>query len=205
MRTWLTVVALPALVMGCAPDYSPNTYSSNAVQQANKVERGIIIGVRPVDVIAGGAVGAATGAAAGGAVGSTAGGNSVTSTLGAVGGALIGGIVGAGTEKAVADTKAWEYIVRKPNGELVSVTQKDETPLSLAQKVLVIAGNQARIVVDYTKDDTPTASPAVAAAPASAEPPAVPAPVSETPLAATSPTTPPPPPTETATPAAATP
>ncbi len=188
MRIWLAA-ALPVFMAGCAPDYSPNTYSSNAVQQANKVERGIIIGVRPVDVVAGGAVGAATGAAAGGAVGSTAGGGSVTSTLGAVGGALLGGLVGAGTEKAVADTKAWEYIVRKPNGELVSVTQKDETPLPLAQKVLVIAGNQARIVIDYTRDEAPPAANPVSPPPP-VEAPAVPAPVSETPLTPTPATSP---------------
>jgi outer membrane lipoprotein SlyB len=30
------------------------------------------------------------------------------------------------------------------------VTQKDKTPLALGQKVLVIAGNQARVVPDYT-------------------------------------------------------
>jgi len=37
-----------ALLVGCGPDYSPNTYSTNAVQQANKVERGVVVGVRPV-------------------------------------------------------------------------------------------------------------------------------------------------------------
>ena len=36
------------------------------------------------------------------------------------------------------------------NGDLVSVTQKVRTPLALNQKVLVIAGNQARVVPDYT-------------------------------------------------------
>ena len=40
--------------------------------------------------------------------------------------------------------------MRKPNGDLLSVTQKDEVPLKLGQKVLLIAGNQARIVPDYT-------------------------------------------------------
>ncbi len=48
----------------------------------------------------------------------------------------------------------------RPNGDLVSVTQKDKTPLVLGQKVLVIAGTQARVVPDYTV-------PAVALAPRS--------------------------------------
>ena len=182
MRVWLTAVLMLAPIAGCGPSYSPNTYAASAVQQANKVERGIVIGVRPVGVATSGAVGAATGAAAGGAVGSTAGGGSVTSTLGAVGGALIGGLVGTGAEKVVADTQAWEYIVRKPNGELVSVTQQDEVPLPLAQKVLVIAGNQARIVADYTKDsiDEPV-PPSVAAAVTPPAPPSTP--ITEAPLA----------------------
>jgi outer membrane lipoprotein SlyB len=170
-------VLLVVWLAGCSPTYSPDTYASNAVQQANKVDRGVVIGVRPVDVSADATLGAATGAAAGGAIGSTAGG-SVTSTLGAVGGALLGGLVGTGAEKAVANTTAWEYIVRKPNGDLVSVTQKDAKPLSIGQKVLVIAGNQARIVPDYTADVVTHAP----AAPPQPPPPAVPPPITETPL-----------------------
>ncbi|MEA2777018.1 MAG: outer rane lipoprotein SlyB, partial [Acetobacteraceae bacterium] len=68
----------------------------------------------------------------------------------ALGGSLVGGIAGSTVEHVTGDTMAFEYIVRKANGELVSVTQKDKTPLALNQKVLVIAGNQARIVPDYT-------------------------------------------------------
>ena len=40
--------------------------------------------------------------------------------------------------------------MRKANGDLLSVTQKDAVPLAIGQKVLVIAGNQARVVPDYT-------------------------------------------------------
>jgi outer membrane lipoprotein SlyB len=44
----------------------------------------------------------------------------------------------------------YEYIIKKGNGDLLSVTQKDETPLAVGQHVLVIAGPQARVVADYT-------------------------------------------------------
>ena len=47
-------------------------------------------------------------------------------------------------EHAQGDTTAWEYIVKESKGDLVSVTQKDDKPLAIGQKVLVIAGNQAR-------------------------------------------------------------
>lgn len=135
---------------GCSPDFSPNTYNAAAVQQANKVEQGVVVGVRDVDVKVSGNTGAAAGAATGGIVGSQLPGSSVTSAIGAVGGGLLGGLLGSGVERASGDTKAYEYIVRKPNNELVSVTQTDKTPLALGQRVLVIAGSQARIVPDYT-------------------------------------------------------
>ena len=41
-----------AMLGGCAPNYSPDTYAANAAQQANKVEQGVIVGVRPVGISA---------------------------------------------------------------------------------------------------------------------------------------------------------
>jgi outer membrane lipoprotein SlyB len=149
-----------AVLAGCGPSYSPDTYASNAAQQANKVEQGVVVGVRNVGVTAAGTVGTITGAAAGGIAGSQAPVGAL-SAFTALGGSLVGGIAGATVEHATADTAAFEYIVRKPNGDLVSVTQKDKTPLALGQKVLVIGGNQARVVPDYT---LPPEAPAVKSA-----------------------------------------
>ncbi len=143
-----------AVLLGCAPNYSPNTYASTAVQQANKVERGLVVGVRKVDVSAQGAVGAVSGGAAGGLLGAQVPGSALGTAFGTIGGAVMGGIVGTAAEHAVGDTAAFEYVVRKPNGDLVSVTQKDQKPLRIGDKVLVIAGNQARIVPDYTVPDS---------------------------------------------------
>jgi outer membrane lipoprotein SlyB len=157
------LLCLPVLLAGlaaCAPDYSPDTYSGRAVQQANKVEQGTVVGVRAVEIAADGTAGGVAGAAAGGVAGTRVSGSDITSAFGGIGGALIGGLIGTATEKAVGNTNGYEYIVRKGNGELVSVAQKDQLALALGQKVLVIAGNQARIVPDYT---TPPESPAAAA------------------------------------------
>jgi len=150
----------------CGPNYSPDTYATNAVQQANKVDQGMIVGVRRVAISAAGAVGTVTGAAAGGIAGSQVGIGPMTPFT-ALGGSLIGGIAGSAAEHAANDTDGCEYIVRKPNGDLVSVTQKDEVPLVLGQKVLVIAGSQARVVPDYTVSDR-TVPPKVARTDASA-------------------------------------
>jgi outer membrane lipoprotein SlyB len=169
---------------GCGPTYSPDTYASNAAQQANKVEQGVVVGVRPVAVSAAGTVGTVTGAAAGGIAGSQVGTGPV-SAFTSLGGALVGGLGGSAVEHVTADTTAFEYIVRKPNGDLVSVTQKDKTPLVLGQKVLVIAGVQARVVPDYTvpplaptpkgaeaaKTDTASPKPADAQPTQAAQPP----------------------------------
>jgi outer membrane lipoprotein SlyB len=158
LKLGVPALALAALA-GCTPDYSPNTYASNAVQQANKVESAVVVGFRQVSISAGGTVGAVTGGAAGGILGSQSGEIGLNSALGGVGGTLIGGVVGTSIEHITGDTTGWEYIVRKSNGDLLSVTQKEPTPLPIGQKVLVITGNQARIVPDYSAAlDPPAAS-----------------------------------------------
>ena len=144
------IAIVTAASVGCKPDYSPNTYAANAVQQANKVEPGVIIGFREVAIKANGTVGAVTGGAAGGILGSQAGVSSVGTALAALGGTAVGSVVGNAVEHASGDTTGWEYIVRKPNGDLLSVTQREPQPLPIGQKVLVIAGNQARVIPDYS-------------------------------------------------------
>jgi outer membrane lipoprotein SlyB len=76
---------LAVSLAGCGPDYSPNTYASNAVQQANKVDQGVIVGVREVGVSASGPAGAAIGGTAGGIAGAQAG-TGASSAFGALGG-----------------------------------------------------------------------------------------------------------------------
>lgn len=148
-RATAAALLLALGVAGCSPSLSPNTYNASAVQQANKADQGVVVGVRQVDVRVSGTTGAVIGGAAGGIAGSQAG-DGATSAFGALGGSVLGGLIGTGVEHAGGDTQAWEYIVRKGNKELVSVTQKDEVPLVVGQHVLVITGPQARIVADYT-------------------------------------------------------
>jgi outer membrane lipoprotein SlyB len=168
---YLVSALVLAGLSGCGPSYSPDTYASNAAQQANKVDQGVIIGVRTVGVSAAGTVGSVTGAAAGGIAGSEVGGP--ISAFSALGGSVVGGIAGSTVEHVTGDTAAYEYIVRKPNGDLVSVTQRDKTPLALGEKVLVIAGTQARVVPDYTvPPPAKPGSPPADAKPAEAKPPA---------------------------------
>ncbi len=180
----LLICAAAATLAGCGPSYSPNTYATDAVQQAAKVDPGVIVGVRKVDISASGTTGAVVGGAAGGIAGSQVG-EGAEKALTTLGSTLVGGIAGSTAEHVISDTTAFEYIVREPKGDLVSVTQKDRVPLAIGQKVLVIAGKQARVVPDYTvavdsdtKDKQPDPSRQASAAP---QPP--PPPVQATPLA----------------------
>ena len=163
---------LPLSLTGCSQGYSPNTYASAAAQQEATVQRGVIVGVRPVLISADGTIGAAAGGAVGGVAGAQVPGGAVTTTLGAVGGAVIGGLGGIAAEQAVADAKGWEYIVQETGGTLVSVTQTSKVELPIGLHVLVINGKQARIVPDYTVQIAAAAPTATvpAAAPAGQKP-----------------------------------
>jgi len=166
-----------ALLSSCAPSYSPNTYASSAVQQANKVDRGVVIGFREVKISDDGTVGAVTGAAAGGILATQADSAVVPTALSALGGSLVGGIVGATVQHTTGDTTGWEYIVRETNGDLVSVTQRQPKPIAIGQKVLVIEGKQARIVPDYASaalEAPPAAAPEKTKTDAKAKPAAAP-------------------------------
>src|SRR5271165_6498186 len=118
------IMLTPAIGMlfGCGPNYSPDTYANNAAQQAAKVEAGVIAGVRPIQISAQGTAGGVAGAAAGGVAGSQVGAGP-TSAFGAIGGSLIGGIAGVATEHIIGDTDGFEYVVRKANGDMISVAQ----------------------------------------------------------------------------------
>ena len=168
-----------ALLLGlaaCAERYSPDTYATRAVQQANKVEQGVVVGVRKVQISAEGSTGAAAGAAAGGVLGAQTPGGGIGQALGGVSGALIGGLIGKATESAAVDTPAFEYVVRTEKEDLLSVTQKDTVALAIGQKVLLITGTQARVVPDYTVATGPRPAPKDAPPAPEAPPEAKPAP-----------------------------
>ena len=82
-------------VAGCAPNYSPDTYASAAAQQANKVDQGIIVGVRAIQISADTTLATATDGAAGERCpGSTIGAGAGSLPWARVGGTVAGGVVG---------------------------------------------------------------------------------------------------------------
>ena len=103
----VAALLLLCLLAACGPDYSPNTYSSSAVQHAEKVDQGTVVGERVVAISADSTVGTATGAAAGGIAGSQVGDGAV-SALSAVGGSVAGGLVGTAIAHSTDDTFGYE-------------------------------------------------------------------------------------------------
>jgi outer membrane lipoprotein SlyB len=163
----LALATALTLLAGCAPSLTPDIYATRAVQQANRVEQGVVVQVRRVRVEAEGSTGAAAGAGIGAAAGGAATvGNSFVRTLGAIGGGVVGGLVGSATERVAGDTPAHEYIVRRGDGVLLAVTQQDAVPLALGQRVLVITGSQARVIPDETLPPEPPECAAASAPPA---------------------------------------
>ena len=114
MRGFLAASVLMAGLAGCGPNYSPDTYASNAVQQANPVQQGVVVGVRNVGVSAAGTVGTVTGAAAGGIAGSQAA-PSPISAFTALGGSLVGGIAGSAVEHSYSGYNGIR--IHRPQGE----------------------------------------------------------------------------------------
>jgi len=136
------------IVSGCANSYSPNTYSSSTMQQTNKVDRAVVKMVRPIHVKDSGyEFGVITGGTAGGVAGAQIG-EGKGSALGAVGGALAGATAGALIQQKAGETDAFEYILEKSNGDLLTIAQKQDQPFTVGAHVLILYGAQARVIPD---------------------------------------------------------
>jgi outer membrane lipoprotein SlyB len=159
LKLHLLALMLIATVSGCAKPYSPDVYSPGGMQQANKVERATIDSVRQVDVNDPSlGLGTFAGAAAGGIAGSQIGkgGGNAAAILGGV---LIGGAIGWLIEQDTNATTAYEYILEKKNGDLITLAQKQEQPFMIGDHVFILYGVQARVIPDTTNtSSTPAKS-----------------------------------------------
>jgi len=146
--TTITMFGSLTLLGGCAGNVSPNTYDVCEAGVASKVEPGIIIGKRKINIDGNTGMGGLAGVAAGAAGGSAIGGDARTNVLGAIGGAVIGGVVGNAVDKGVNKHQGYEYIIRLRSGSTISVAQARDLQFQMNQPVLVIYGPTTRIVPD---------------------------------------------------------
>lgn len=154
MRVGLMPVAVAAALMlavaGCANPTSEQ-YGARDVGRVISTSEGTVVNARVVDIRGGENSG--TGALAGGALGATGaatvfGGDS----SGQLAAGIIGGILGAGlgylAEEEVDARQGIEYVIRMPDGRLVTLVQNrapNEEPLPSGTEVLIQQG------ADYTR------------------------------------------------------
>ena len=137
------------LVMGCAPNVSPQTYSVGSVGQVNRTISAKIISIREVSIASNSGVGGVAGAGAGAAAGSAIGGNNIRGNIiGAIGGAVIGGLSGSAIESSASQQKGIEYVVETENGNLMTIVQGNDQLFAIGQKVLVLYGSPSRLIAD---------------------------------------------------------
>lgn len=134
------IVCAALALAACAQSQSRDVYNQSEVGKQTDVELGRIIGVRQVKIEAkDSGVGTLGGAAAGGVAGSAVGGGK-GAILTAIAGAIAGGIAGDAAEHALRNKIGIEYIIRKEDGETVSIVQnidKNEKPLGVGQRVMI--------------------------------------------------------------------
>ncbi|HEU5048153.1 MAG TPA: glycine zipper 2TM domain-containing protein [Rickettsiales bacterium] len=149
-RGLMAATCAACFLTGCN-DYSPDSYNASGMQQVGKVDRAVVKSFRQVNVSdpalgLGAGVGGVAGGVAGAQIGQGGG-----SALAAVGGALVGAAAGAVIQHEASKTTAYEYVLQKSNGDLITLAQKQDTPLAVGQHVLVLYGEQARIIPDTAK------------------------------------------------------
>jgi len=144
------IFVLSTIIAGCAPNLSPNAYNATEVGIPSRVEKGVIISKRVVDIDNTSAVGGPAGVVAGAAGGSLIGRNTATNIVSGVGGALIGGVIGNAIDKSIHHQQGFEYIIKLAEGPTISVVQNKDVQFDINQHVLIIYGAMTRIVPDET-------------------------------------------------------
>ena len=144
----LFVIAPLLVLVGCAQNRSPNSYSVGSVGMVNRTIAGTVISARGVDISGTSALGGTAGAAVGATAGSALGGGVRSNIVGAVGGAVIGGIAGAAIESSATKQTGMEYVVETENGNLMTIVQGKDPLFTQGSKVLVLYGNPSRIITD---------------------------------------------------------
>ena len=147
---WATFPLVLALLSGCAPDVSPDSYGVGSVGNVNRAVRGHVVSVRVVNINGTSGTGALAGGAAGAAAGSALGGSGSTRTniVGAIGGAVAGSVIGGAVEAGATKQTGYEYVVETQNGALLTIVQSDDTPLAEGTNVIVLYGARSRLIAD---------------------------------------------------------
>ena len=142
-----TLLAITALfgITACGIGDTNTTYDRTQIGRQGTTSTGRIISMTQIDIAGsnetGGLLGAGVGGALGGVGGSALGGGK-GSTLFAIGGAALGALagaaVGSATEQAATKDTAYEFMVQKSTGNVISVVQTNELGLRPGDNVILV-------------------------------------------------------------------
>lgn len=138
IKTGWMIVAIAALLAGCANSNSGGVYSREQTRQVQAVKMGVIESVRTVKIEGtSSGVGVATGAVVGGVAGSSMGGGKgkiLTTVIGAV----AGGLVGSAAEEKLTGKDGLELTVKLDNGTLLAIVQEADEQFHPGDRVRVL-------------------------------------------------------------------
>jgi len=138
MRGIFTVFLGGMLLVGCAKDISSSTYEVETVGSSTRTYACEVVKVRRVKVKDDrNGYGSLVGAVTGGVLGAQIGGGNARYVTGALG-ALAGGAAGSKVEQSLRSQEGYEYVVRLESGQMQTVVQGLENPLSVGQAALLM-------------------------------------------------------------------
>ncbi len=136
------VVAVSALISGCASTTSGSVYSSSQAGREQTVRLGVVESVRQVTIESPrSGVGTLAGGAIGGVAGSNIGGGNRGSAVGTILGAVAGGLAGNAIEEGATKKPGLEITVKLDNGELRAITQDADESFRPGERVRLLSGN----------------------------------------------------------------
>ena len=152
IKNIFTIIFIILLLYSCTPT-SPTNVKTSDTQKVTAVEYGIIKTSLPVKIKGeGNWVGAAAGGMIGGLLGTmVCGEEEVVGTkcqdIGVVFGAIGGAATGTVIQATLGNHNGFQYVVDIDNSDKDSAfVQGDETPFSNGQRIIIIYGNDVRIL-----------------------------------------------------------
>jgi len=151
-KKFLCSVVVMAFLAACGIGNTNTTYDRSQIGRQGHTSIGRIVAMTQIDIAGTDTgVGTATGALSGGIIGGAVAapshhhrwhrpsvGRQAVGALGVIGGAVAGGIAGNLAEKAITKDTAFEFIVEKPNGSVITIVQTNELGLREGDKVILI-------------------------------------------------------------------
>ena len=125
------IALLCLLLAACASkDISPGDYDSSEVGKIKKVVPGVIISKRPVRIH-----------------------NQVAENTSTAIDSNTSAATNANNENVVNRSRGYEYVIRLNSGAIISLVQTEDLNLKTKQHILVIYGNNTRVVPDDGSED----------------------------------------------------